>query len=69
MRYPHWRSVFLSCFLGVTVGSGLLPLSPTLVMVQASELGSQHPQEGVIKTCTGQRIDLSYTRADYKYRG
>ena len=58
MRYYDCRSLFLSCLLGVTAGSGLLPLSPALVMVQASELGSQKPQEGVIKTCTGQRIDL-----------
>jgi len=69
MRYPKWRSLYLSCILGVTAGSGLLPLSPALVIVQASELGSQNPQDGVIKTCTGQRIDLGaphLTDADLK---
>ena len=69
MRYYDCRSLFLSCLLGVTAGLGLFPLSPALVMVQASELGSQKPQEGVIKTCTGQRIDLGapqLTDADLK---
>ena len=69
MRYYDCRSLFLSCLLGVTAGLGLLPLSPALVMVQSSELGSQKPQESVIKTCTGQLIDLGtpqLTDADLK---
>jgi len=69
LHHPNWRSLFLSCFLGVTAGSGLLPLFSALVSVQAAEVSSQGPQEGVIKTCTGQRIALGapqLTEADLK---
>ncbi|MCY7278511.1 MAG: hypothetical protein LH702_33450 [Phormidesmis sp. CAN_BIN44] len=58
MRYFNWRSLYLSCLLGVTISLGLLSLFSALLPVQAPEVSSQSPQKGVIKTCTGQRIAL-----------
>ncbi len=58
MRYPGWRSLFLSCILGLTTGSDLLPFSSAIIAVQAAERRSQSLQDGVIQACTGQSIDL-----------
>jgi hypothetical protein len=58
VRYFKCRSVFLSCIIGLTTSSGLFPLSSTLIAVQASELSSQSFQEGVIRGCTSEHIDL-----------
>jgi HEAT repeat protein len=44
--------------LGLTASSGLLPYFSVPIAVQASELSSQGSQDGLIKTCTGQRLDL-----------
>jgi HEAT repeat protein len=69
MRHHSLRVLFLSCFLGLTAGSGLLPLSSLQIAVQAAELGSQGSQDGVIKACTGQSINLGapqLTEADLK---
>jgi hypothetical protein len=69
MRYRKWRSLFLSCILGLTTSPSLLSYSPVPIVVQASELSSQGSQDRLIKTCTGQRLDLSapqLTDADLK---
>lgn len=69
MRHYSLRVLFLSCFLGLTAGSVLLPLSSIQIVVQAAELGSQGSQDGVIKACTGQSINLGVpqlTEADLK---
>jgi HEAT repeat protein len=50
-------------------GSGLLPLSSIQIAVQAAELSSQSSQDGVIKACTGQSVNLGasqLTEADLK---
>ena len=65
-----WKSILLlSCTLALTPEQSLplFPLAPGLV--QAAEPSNQSPQDGVIKTCTGQRIDLGapqLTDADLK---
>jgi HEAT repeat protein len=61
--------LFLSCFLGLTAGSGLLPLSSIQIAVQAPELRSQGSQDSLIKACTGQSVNLGapqLTEADLK---
>jgi HEAT repeat protein len=65
-----WKSILLlSCTLALTQEQSL-PLFPSAPgLAQAAEPSNQSPQEGVIKTCTGQRIDLGapqLTDADLK---
>jgi|GEM_PF-1757163 len=69
MRHHTLRVIFLSCFLGLTAGSYLFPLSSIQISVQAAEPNSQGSQDGVIKACTGQSINLGapqLTEADLK---
>ena len=69
MRHHSLRVLFLSCFLGLTASSGLFPLSSIQFAVQGAELSSQGSQDGVIKACTGQSINLGapqLTEADLK---
>ena len=69
MHYRSPKVLFLSFFLGLTAGSGLLPLPSIQIAVQAAELNSQGSQDGVIKACTGQSINLGapqLTESDLK---
>jgi HEAT repeat protein len=58
MGYHKWQSLYLSGILGLTAGLGLLPIFSAPIAVQADELSSQSPEDGVIKNCIGRRIEL-----------
>ena len=70
MRCFVWKFILLlSCTLALTPEQGLLLSTSAPSLAQAAEPSNQSPQDGVIKTCTGQRIDLGspqLTNADLK---
>jgi hypothetical protein len=57
-NFTNTISLVLSCTMGLTICSSLLPFPSASIVVQASEIRTQSFQDGVIQACQGQRINL-----------